>query len=268
MLSVQEYNDNLMRVLKHTKQNWPNSRVPSLGPLLRPNYPLPDEFHRRRVFGIDNVSDDSFLNGGFNDMLSVMNILEVYGYNLGSVVEWGVGCGRLMRALPAELITNCIGLDVDPVNIEWCSSFMPYGTYGTLEPFGKMPLKDNSVDVLYSYSVMTHLCAVAEIHWLKEINRVLKGTGIISVHGLYSTATIAPWNIHPEFISMWMERGFVESNMNNEDIVDVVPDLYYQDTAHTPEYINRMWSKYINVIDIIPGGFGYHHDAVICKRKG
>jgi hypothetical protein len=66
----------------------------------------------------------------------------------------------------------------------------------------------------------------------------------------------------------WLEEGFRTTRMNNTDISDVVPDLYYQDTAHTPKYVQEMWGIYINVVDIISGGFGPFHDAVVCKKKG
>jgi hypothetical protein len=196
-----------------------------------------------------------------------MNLLELYGYTNGRVVDWGVGCGRLIRALPDDLTANCYGFDIDPVNIAWCNCSIPYGTYRTLEPFGKFPVEYKTISVLYSYSVMTHLCDVAQFHWLKEVNRVLNGIAVISVHGLYSASVVASWNTLPEYVNEFLHRGIVESGVNNEDVSDIAPDLYYQDVAHTPEYIYRTWSKYINVIDIVPGGFGNHHDAVICKRK-
>ena len=88
----------------------------------------------------------------------------------------------------------------------------------------------------------------------------------MSVHGLYHASTTT-WGQVPELLNEWLTCGYRDARSSNLDISDVTPVDYYRDVAHTPEYIYRVWSNYINIIDIIPAGMGHHHDLVVCRKK-
>jgi hypothetical protein len=249
------------------KQNWPHTRTPNLQPIFYTSIPLPSELNKDRIFGPHGLTDEYYITTGLSDLKAVLNIAELYGFTGGYILDWGVGCGRMFRHLPDSLKSSCIGLDIDLININWCVNNIPFGVYGVLEPYGKFNLESNSIDLVYSHSVMTHLCEAAQFHWLAELNRVLKGTAIISVHGLYSSASVNNWINIPEELEQWLQTGIKDSGINNEDIKDITPDLYYKDIAHTPKYIKEVWGQYINVVDVIHGGFSSTHDAVICTPK-
>lgn len=266
-MSMHEYNTALLDVLAYTKQHWPGLRTPSLPPENTAGIAIPPAVHTARITGKASVDDTYFIDSGLNDLKTVMNIADVYGFAGGAVVDWGVGCGRMIRHLHTTLRADCVGVDIDPININWCIANLPHGQYRKLEPFGEMPCAADNVDLLYSHSVMTHLSEEAQVHWLQQINRVLRGIAVISVHGIYSSIVDAGWIRIPEVAKTWLERGFKDSGMNNPDIADVAPDLYYKDVAHTPKYIYDVWGRHITVLDIIPGGFGSLHDAVVCAPK-
>jgi hypothetical protein len=266
-MNKHEYNKALLDVLLHTKQNWPSLRIPKFKPTITEGIVVPPHENKTRIFQGDDHPDETFISSGINELTMVMNIAELYGFNGGGVVDWGVGCGRMIRHMPFSLKTECMGIDIDPVNIKWCEGNIPFGSYTVLNPYGSIPLPTKSISLLYSYSVMTHLCESAQIHWLKEINKVLKGIAILSVHGMYSAAVCGPWSRIPKETSNWLVEGFKDSRISNLDISDIAPELYYNDIAHTPKYIYEVWNKFINVVDIIPGGFGSIHDAVVCTPK-
>jgi hypothetical protein len=46
---------------------------------------------------------------------------------------------------------------------------------------------------------------------------------------------------------------------------DGLPD-FYRATYHTDDYIRRVWSKYFEVLEIIPGGYDTHMDIVIGRK--
>lgn len=263
---MRELNNNYLSNIKHLKQCWPNTRKLVM-PLEYNDYsPTPSGTNIRRVTGIDGIAPESFFNAGYSDLTTVMNIAEVYGFVGGRVLDWGVGCARLFRHLNPSLRTDAVGVDIDPINIDWCASNLLHGRFDTVKPYGAFDnTEDSSVDLLYSFSVMTHLGESDQAHWLVEINRVLRGLAVISVHGLYHTAVCTDWASIPDDMSEWLSYGFRDSQANNVDIQDIAPDLYYKDVAQTPKYIRDVWSKYIDVVDIIPGGFGMLHDAVVCK---
>ena len=65
-----------------------------------------------------------------------------------------------------------------------------------------------------------------------------------------------------------LRTGFVDAGVPNPDISDVVDKEYYRDVAHAPAYIKRDWSAILDVVEIIPGGFGNVHDAIVLRRRG
>jgi hypothetical protein len=173
----------------------------------------------------------------------------------------------MARHLPANAKDKFTGVDVDTVNIAWCSQNMPFGRYEAILPGSALPAPDRHFDLIYSHSVFTHLSPAEQDRWLKELGRVSKGLIILSVHGLYSSFLIASWSRDPKYLAKWLKEGFVDAGVPNPDISDVVDKEYYRDVAHTPCYIKSHWSNLLEVVEIIPGGFGSIHDAIVLRSK-
>jgi SAM-dependent methyltransferase len=111
------------------------------------------------------------------------NIARVYGKepaDLGKVLDFGCGWGRYLRLflkdVPPE---NLFGLDVDPEIIAVCrQSRIPADLHvGT--PFPPTRFADNTFDVVYAYSVFSHLSEKAHLAWLEEFKRILRPGGIL-----------------------------------------------------------------------------------------
>jgi hypothetical protein len=253
-----------------THQNWPRLRHGQFPPEKDTHTPVPPLSNCQRILGQTTTEDqlgNLFIEAGNSDLNCVMNIAEVYGFSGGRVLEWGVGCGRISRHLCRKLRPGFVGVDVDTVNIGWCQHNLPWGHYLTVSPHGRIPLRDKSVDLIYGWSVMTHLCEADQNWWLAELHRVCRGLVILSVHGFLHAARYAEWWNDISQATSWIQSGFRNSELPNPDISDVVGDDYYRDVAHTPAYIFDEWTKAIDVLDIIPGGFGESHDAVVCRAR-
>lgn len=257
------------------KQNWPlSTSVFSSRLVCDSRTPIPPLSSRARVQGSkcveEHPEDHHFLNSGFSDLRAVFNIAGVYGVDLDqnfSVLDFGVGCARMARHLPPGAREGLMGVDVDPVNIAWCTQNMAFGRYEAIQPASAIPAPNRSFDLIYSHSVFTHLTRDEQDHWLKELGRVSRGLMILSVHGLYSSFRIAAWSRDPACLTNWLKEGFVDAGVPNPDISDVVDTEYYRDVAHTSDYIRRHWSNFLDVVEIIPGGFGNVHDAIVLRSK-
>ena len=96
-----------------------------------------------------------------------------------AILDFGAGWGRIARLF--QVITTHERLylaDVDPEALEWCRQCGVAGVPLLLEPNGVLPLSENSLDVVYSYSVFSHLAEHAARHWFAEIGRTLKPGGL------------------------------------------------------------------------------------------
>lgn len=265
----------LLANIRALRPNWPDRRKLDLTVEHNVASPVPTLDNRRRISGADANNDPDglqFLASGYKELRNVVNIAEVWGLRFNStsvVLDWGVGCGRIGRHIPDVLQDGFVGVDVDPINIAWCRENLPFGQYKVVATRGALPLSSDSVDLIYSHSVLTHLDEVHQDHWLSELARVLKPGGImiLTVHGMHSNAIVAAWAQTRSLWDLYMSKGFIDAPQGNPDIQDVTPHNYYRDVAHTPEYILRHWpERGVEVLDIMPGGLGPYQDVVVCTK--
>ena len=162
--------------------------------------PLPAMEHMRRIGGPE-ADPHHFLMQGLTNFLQLDALVQRHAgrrlTRLPCVVDWGVGCGRVLRhfaesaaglGLPAPDGQRLVGLDVDPVGLGWCRTYLgAVAEFGLLRPDG-FDLPSGSVDLLYGISVMTHLTELDQHVWLTEIARVLKpgGLAILTIHGEFA----------------------------------------------------------------------------------
>ena len=95
-------------------------------------------------------------------------------------LDWGCGPGRLIRHLPG-LSDNCdfFGTDYNKRSIEWCKANLPEISFNLNPLYAELPYEDNLFDIIYGYSVLTHLSEEKHREWYAELFRVLKPGGIL-----------------------------------------------------------------------------------------
>ena len=70
---------------------------------------------------------------------------------------------------------NLFGFDVDPKVIAMCRETVPYGNYSVVQPSPPTNAADNSFDVIYAYSVFSHLSEEVQSHWVEELGCIETG---------------------------------------------------------------------------------------------
>jgi SAM-dependent methyltransferase len=111
-----------------------------------------------------------------------------------NVVEIGCSCGIVAIPMKAYLTRGrYTGVDIIPEFIDWCQAhlvddrfcFYDLGVYHELyNPKGtasstsvRLPVEDNSADVVFLVSVFTHMLPEEVRHYLQEIGRIMKPGG-------------------------------------------------------------------------------------------
>jgi SAM-dependent methyltransferase len=67
--------------------------------------------------------------------------------------------------------------------VAWCDEHLPFAAVARNELEPPLPYDDASFDLVYAFSVITHLSEALQREWLREIRRVLKPGGLF----LFST---------------------------------------------------------------------------------
>jgi SAM-dependent methyltransferase len=232
---------------------------------------FPDSDRRFRVIGSNDES--MFAMGGFTDFKRIEALLKIKfkkSYkDFDSILDWGCGCGRVSRYFVDIPEINFTGADVDLDNISWCNEHLHAGSFFHVPLHPPTSFGDNTFDLIYGISVFTHLSKDVQFSWLKELNRITRRGGIIlvSIHG-QTTFDYAQLDDVSYFniLRRIEEEGFVVTSKNDQ-IDNVIDDKnYYVNVTHSWNYIRREWTKYFEIVDIVPGMI-FTHDVVILKKR-
>ncbi|MEM9168439.1 MAG: class I SAM-dependent methyltransferase [Pseudomonadota bacterium] len=96
------------------------------------------------------------------------------------VLDFGCGCGRVTRHLPALTKAEIFGVDYNPRLVRWCADNLP-GTFSQNRLQPPLSFDDAAFDVVYLVSVFTHLKIATQNEWLDEFARIVKPGGFVIV---------------------------------------------------------------------------------------
>jgi SAM-dependent methyltransferase len=177
----------LLRLLERLRLIGPTfaayERLVAVGPSRahdREGRPLPPRRLMVRVAG--TADPDWFLSSGRAAYEAIA--AHVRPAELGSVLDFGCGCGRVVRYWDGFAGTVA-GSDLSPPAVAWCRANLPFARFEVngLEP--PLAFPDASFDLVYALSVFTHLTADLQLAWRDELRRVLRPGGrlLVTTHG-------------------------------------------------------------------------------------
>lgn len=215
---------------------------------------------RERVHGNGDI--ESFWAVGERAAGDIMRALNGASH-FRSVLDFGCGCGRVLPFMQAAMPdAQFHAVDIDEEAIRWVRIVHPdVQSYATPD-MPPLPYADASFDLIYVVSVWTHLDEDRQIAWLAEMRRVLKPGGLLvaSLHGERTASRVMPLEAWHQI----MARGFAYAPVSIWR--DVFPS-WYGCAWHTPEYIERVWAKYLTVRAHFPGALNDDHDLVVCEKR-
>jgi 2-polyprenyl-3-methyl-5-hydroxy-6-metoxy-1,4-benzoquinol methylase len=97
-----------------------------------------------------------------------------------SVLDYGCGWGRIIRCFLRDVeADHLLGIDCMPEAIEHCKATNRHSRFELIDPFPPTRVPDNQFDLIYAYSVFSHLSEHAHLAWLAEFQRMLKPGGLV-----------------------------------------------------------------------------------------
>jgi len=109
------------------------------------------------------------------------------------IVDFGCGNGQIIQEIKKiNLKAEYIGLDVSETALKSAKTILPDCKFYKIEDGGKLPLKNNSVDFIFSSEVIEHIYDTENA--FSEISRILKSGGklllTVPYHGLIKNILI------------------------------------------------------------------------------
>ena len=175
---------------------------------IKQEIPVPGPKLRHRVHG--NIDRNDFLNVGqkcFNDIQFAIESVNYHFDKMTSILDWGCGCGRVLRyLLQTDIKAKIFGCDIDGDLIKWCGKNIHNAKFDIVNSTPPLPYEQGQFDFIYGISVLTHLDEKMQMRWLEELNRIMKPGAILllTVHGRKDHKLLVP-----EKKKMLYEKGFL-----------------------------------------------------------
>jgi SAM-dependent methyltransferase len=224
--------------------------------------PLPPARLRAQV-GPLHADARFFLESGRHNAELIRSLLQEAGASveeLDALLDWGCGCGRVLRHWAGLPETGVFGCDIDGRMVDWCNEHLPFAEVALNDLSPPLPYESSTFDLLYAFSVMTHLPEELQHVWIEECRRVLRPGGFL----LFSTLG--------EYYAS--RNRLTEAERESFAAGDLV--VLYEGSAgtslcsayHPPEYVRRRLAGALEYITFRPAADDGRHDIHLLRKAG
>jgi SAM-dependent methyltransferase len=224
--------------------------------------PLPPPQMVHKVVGHFDL--EVFYEGGENRYRYIRQLLEQVGADPdapGSVLDWGCGCGRVLRQWHAAPHVEVHGSDYNAELVDWCRQHLPFARLAANGLAPPLPFADDAFDLLYGVSVFTHLGESLQEPWMAELRRVVKPGGyiLITVNG----GGVGTWLLRDEQARFDAGRLVVQSGrfQGRNQCAAVHPEAY----------VRNVLARGLEVVAVRPAtdpSFDYGQDGYLLRLPG
>lgn len=163
---------------------------------------------------------------------------------LKSILDYGCGCGRVIRHWPFDGAARLFGTDQNPRLIEWCQHHLPFASFDVNDLRPPLRYGNEAFDLVYALSVFTHMTEDLQLLWMEELRRVLRPGGylLMTTHGASYLNQLDPAQ-QAEFRSGQLVVRNTEFAGSNEC-----------GAFHPEQYVREKLIDGFEVLDFVPEG--------------
>ena len=214
----------------------------------------------RLVFRVAGTLDRGwFLDSGLRAAQSIRGTLADHGVSieaLSSVLDFGCGCGRVIRHLQ-HLPGDIHGCDQDAAAVRWCRRNLRRASFSvnTVEP--PLPYRNEQFQLIYALSVFTHLPARLQQGWMHELWRVLAPGGylLLSIHGA-------------AYLDVLSEDERKDFQAGRLVVRDGPPGSNACAAYHPEQYVREVLARGFSLLDfVVEGAIGNPRQDLLLLRK-
>jgi SAM-dependent methyltransferase len=241
-------------------------------------YPLPQTADRE---GYHDDRHGDYWFSGLKDYTLTVAASRRLGLQVDGnarVFELGCASGRVLRHFAIQSECHCKGADINSNHVEWINRYLPGNASAIDTTFHPpLPLPDNTFDLSCAFSVFTHV-EHFETAWLQELSRITRPTGLVfaTIHSENTWHRIKETYLYRALNAM--KNRIRDVKINDALFEKPLPSprfvirmetgfqVYNTNVFHHTDYIKSVWSRFMDVLEIIPGGHEYQ-DVVIMRPR-
>jgi SAM-dependent methyltransferase len=196
------------------------------------------------------------------------------------VLDFGCGWGRIIRYFIRDVQPeNLWGIDVNEMAIETCRQTNRWSNFERVNALPPSPFGDGTFNLVYAFSVFSHLSEESHLAWLDEFERILQPGGVfISTTGDRGLIeACADWaRRDPKLLAAWQKQAAKSFSPSDEWLAAYDRGEYCFSPGDTPlgehfgttcipeEYVRRRWSQHFEVRAYF--GRPYQQVVIVCRR--
>jgi SAM-dependent methyltransferase len=192
-----------------------------------------------------------------------------------TILDFGAGWGRMLRFFAREAGSDRLfGVDTNERLVDLCRTTEVPAAISRIAPGGLLPFRDGMFDIIYAYSVFTHLPERVHLNALRELARCLRPGGIL-------VATLQPrrfldycrradptTHVWHKVLREGIERiPDAEARFDRGEFITLPnsgPD--YGDVLVPVSYTRRTWSDWFEICDYLDDANAFQQAVLTAKR--
>jgi len=184
-----------------------------------------------------------------------------------AVMDFGCGWGRHYRFFLRDVSTEHFwGVDIDDSMIQVCKKTIKVGQFERCDISPPLGFPNDCFDIIYSYSVFSHLSEEVHLGWISEFSRILKPGGMLIVSTL-KREHVYVWENHlkggNQFWLQALRKSGFEVEKAQNDLKSgkflycpiggggIRESTFYGEAIIGPKYIERRWTPFMNFIEYV-----------------
>ena len=214
------------------------------------------------ILSVSGTLDDSwFIKGEQQAIESIMDTMERIGLDADDfqeILDFGCGCGIVIRHWRLTDSTQIHGTDFNPKAIRWCERNLSFAHFNVNRLIPPLRYHDSQFSFIYALSVFTHIPEHVQNLWMDELNRVLMPNGflLITTHGDHYFEELTPEE-QEQFRAGNLVVRYKEAAGTNLCC-----------TYHPYTYVGKKLAKHYEIVDAVPeGAKGNPHQDLYLLRK-
>jgi len=205
------------------------------------------------------------------------NIAKTYDIDLRecqSILDFGCGWGRIIRFFLKDVEPSGLhGVDVNADVIRICRQSNLRGVnFKPINPMPPIHFPDNMFDIIYLYSVFSHLSEEACTKWLAEFQRILRAGGIVIATTRSRSNLCNNDNLRKAFPDIektlldYDSGEFCHAPTGAGGILD---RSFFGQTAIPKKYVEQHWTECFPIVDYIYDWEhkGFDQNVIIAQKE-
>jgi len=202
-----------------------------------------------------------------------------------AVLDFGCGWGRMARFFLKDVRSpNLHGMDVDPEVIGLCRRLFAYGRFETCNPHPPAPAGDATYDIVYAYSVFSHLNEQISSEWVHEFSRILGPGGLLIAttqprRFIDFCASLRQTPSHESVWHQYLARSFLDRDQALRDYDagkflhsatgggEHRPSSFYGESIIPRAYVEQHWTRDLELVDFVDEPTRLPQALIVLKHR-